>query len=292
LITGTGPDRVWNSGDVCALQLSRLLGDSNHPMSVDYEKATNSVRKLRKLLNDFPARPSPEEVHKLRTRSRKLEAIVHALSPAHDPDAKRLLKQIKPLRKAAGKVRDMDVLTANLFSLSAQPAGEALVRFTEHLAELRRKHADQLHRVVKRNRKQARRCLKGYTTFLEQAEAEATVISPAAAQILAAQLEHWPKLHAENLHEFRIHAKELHYMLQLNPLTDEERIQALGETKDAAGAWHDWLELGNMAEEILDPEADRAILDQIHAIIRNKLRAGLTAANRLRKLSIEIPKAA
>jgi CHAD domain-containing protein len=110
--------------------------------------------------------------------------------------------------------------------------------------------------------------------------------------MLAAQLDHWPKVQASNLHEFRIRAKELRYMLQLAPDVDQQRIDVLSEVKDAAGEWHDWLELHNLAKEVLDPEADRQILQQIAATKRDKLRAGLDAANRVRKLSLEVPRAA
>jgi hypothetical protein len=50
--------------------------------------------------------------------------------------------------------------------------------------------------------------------------------------------------------------------------------------------------LHNLAKEVLDPVADRQILQQIAAMKRDKLRAGLDAANRLRKLSLEVPRAA
>jgi CHAD domain-containing protein len=258
-------------------------------MNVDIEKATRPLRKLRKLLKDLPSHPSPEEVHDLRTRARRLEAIVHALSPDPDRDARRLVKLIKPVRKIAGQVRDMDVFISKLHALTDTPAGEALVRLTEHLAGVRSKHATRLHRQVARSGKQLCRSIKRYAQTIESS---GEIASPAAPQMLAAQLDNWPKLHKDNLHEFRKHAKQLRYILQLVPGVDQQRMTALTEAKDAAGEWHDWLELRGIAEEVLDPDTDRQVLQQIAAIAREKLRAALTAANRLRKLSLDIPQAA
>jgi CHAD domain-containing protein len=258
-------------------------------MKVDVQKAIKPLRKLHTLLKDFPPHPSPQDVHDLRTRARRLEAVVHTFSSDSDGNARRLLKLIKPVRKAAGKVRDMDVFISRLHQIRIEPEGDGLVRLTEHITHLREKYLVRLGRAIAPERKPMRRAIKQYVRRLEAGTGE---VSPAAAQILAAELDHWPKLHANNLHEFRIQAKELRYMLQLVPGMDQQRMDALTELKDSAGEWHDWVELHELAKEILDPAADSEILQQIAAISRDKLRAGLTAANRLRKQSIDLPRAA
>ena len=253
-------------------------------MNVDVETAIRPLRKLYKELKDFPAHPSPEQVHELRTQARRLEAVVHTFSSDSDGEGQRLVKLMKPVRKAAGKVRDVDVFIAKLHQIKlhqieGDSAGEGLMRLTEHIAGRREKHLGRLHRAIARRGKQIRRSMRQYGRWLESGEG---VTSPAAAQTLAAELDNWPKLQAGNLHEFRIRAKELRYMLQLLPDVDPQRIKALGEVKDLSGEWHDWLELRELAEEILDPAADQGTLKQIGAVTREKLRAGLAAANRLR----------
>jgi CHAD domain-containing protein len=191
-------------------------------MNVDMERALKSLRKLRTAMKDLSGDTSPEQIHRLRTQARRLEAIVHALSPA-EANARRLLKMVKPVRKASGKVRDMDALLAKLFDLSSEgaeeapEAPEAQVRLGEHLARLREQHLDRLCRVVERRRKPLRRHTKRYSRDLKKQEVAGSGFSPAACQVLLAELEHWPKLHEENLHEFRIRAKTLRYMLQLAP---------------------------------------------------------------------------
>jgi len=256
-------------------------------MNVDMERALKSLRKLRTAMKDLSGDTSPEQIHRLRTQARRLEAIVHALSPA-EANARRLLKMVKPVRKASGKVRDMDALLAKLFDLSsegaeeAQEAPEAQVRLGEHLARLREQHLDRLCRVVERRRKPVRRLTKRYSRDLKKQEVAGSGFSPAACQVLLAELEHWPKLHEENLHEFRIRAKTLRYMLQLAPNVEPAHMEALTATKDATGDWHDWLELGQMASEVLDGEADRDLLRRIEDVTHDKLRIALTTANGLR----------
>jgi CHAD domain-containing protein len=258
-------------------------------MNVDVQAAIKSLHKLHKELKDFPVQPTPDEVHEFRTHTRRLQAIVHTFSSESDHRAQRLLKLTKPVRRAAGKVRDMDVFIAKVHQIRDDSAGTGLGRLVEHIAVRRDKYLDRLHKVIAHHRKEILRALEEYARSLGSSN---EVVSPAAPEILASELDHWPKLNANNLHEFRIRAKELRYMLQLVPDVQQPRMDALGEVKDLAGEWHDWLELGSLAREILDAAEDRQILKQIDAITRDKLRAGLAAANRLRSPRPSLSKAA
>lgn len=259
-------------------------------MNVDLPAAIKPLRKLHKKLKDFPAHPTPEEVHQLRTQTRRLEAIVQTFSSDSDDKAQRLLKLTKPVRKALGKVRDMDVFIAKIHQVGDDASGgQGLVRLTEHIANQREKYVGRLNRLIAQRRKNLRRAIRQYSRSLKS---ENGVVSPAAPQILGTELDHWPKIDAENLHEFRIRAKELRYMLQLWPETQRQRIHALGEVKDLAGEWHDWAELHELATKTLDPDEDRQILKELASITQEKLRASLAAANRLRISKVEFQRAA
>jgi CHAD domain-containing protein len=48
-------------------------------MALDANLLQTPFRKLRKALKRFPKLPSPEEVHRLRTQTRRLEGTLHAL---------------------------------------------------------------------------------------------------------------------------------------------------------------------------------------------------------------------
>lgn len=250
-------------------------------METNLDKAAKPGKKLRKLLKGFPRDPSPEVVHALRTRTRKLEATVHALFPENHKPAKKLLKAMKPVRKAAGHVRDMDVLIANASTVGAEAGPERMVKLVEHLAGLRRKQVERLNEAIAKHKNKARKLLKKHIDQIGKEAGENSALD--RIQNMAAELEHWPKLHKENLHEFRKHAKELRYMLQLKADADRQAIDAFGRVKDTAGDWHDWLELLKQAEDVLNAETDAAVLKEIRDTMREKLRLALTAANAVRR---------
>lgn len=78
---------------------------------LDPKRVLKPTRKLRKLLKNMPKQPAPEQVHDLRTNTRRFEAILAAVSPEAMQKEKNLLKDLAAIRKKAGKVRDIDVLT-------------------------------------------------------------------------------------------------------------------------------------------------------------------------------------
>ena len=254
------------------------------------------LRQLRKSLKSFPEDPPPDDVHKLRTRSRRIEAVATALEPADGKITRRLLKSIKPVRKAAGGVRDMDVLTADALDLPHGQDEEALIRLVEHLGNLRQANAGALLDAVKRQSKPARRRLKKYEKLIEAIfsgkkkathSVSRTMVSEdgqdSATAALVGELSRWPRLSARNVHDFRLKIKELRYVLQLYPQSDSSLLDALGKVKDRIGEWHDWVQLEQIAAGVLDPKQDGALLGRIEKTVRQKLTAALTASNALRR---------
>jgi len=255
-------------------------------MQVEIAKAVKPARRLRKLFKQVPSDLTPEFVHEVRTQSRKLEATVHAIAGAHDRRARRLLKRVKPIRKAAGGVRDMDVMIEKVLSVAKgidSDRGEALLRLTEQMALVREKNAEELRRLLRGKGDGLRRKLKSYADRVREAGPEKLAEGMAAPQMLTAQLQHWPRLKAGNLHEFRIQAKELRYMLQLMPEMDKHTMNGFARVKDVAGEWHDWLQLNEYAGKVLDGKEDHAILRRLSEIEHEKLRAALAAANAVRQ---------
>lgn len=255
-------------------------------MRINSEKAIKPIRKVRKLLKDFPADPSAEEIHDLRTNCRKLEAIMRAVAP--DPkQARKVVKAIQPLRQAAGHVRDLDVLIGKAMQLANEVSTEPLTALVEGMGAMRARRASKLHNLIVKRAEAVRKALREFRPDLEEhLAAHADAASPAALQVMTAQLDHWPKLQAENLHEFRIEAKQLRYLLQLTPETDPDELQVLTRVKDTAGEWHDWLELEEMAREVLGEDADNRLLRALRQRTRQKLRVALAAANALRRKGV------
>jgi CHAD domain-containing protein len=254
-------------------------------VTIELDHVEKTLRRLRKLLADFPGNPRPEEVHALRIQSRRLEAIISALLPDLSGDPGRLLKIISPVRAAAGAVRDMDVLIGELLALSKPLAGDALVRLVEHLSKMRAKRARKLQSVIVKRRKEARKRINRCSMLIKEKVRKDTagaLNGTVAPGLLLNELSHWPNLEAGNLHQFRIRVKELRYMLQLDSGTDPEWIDGLGEVKNSIGEWHDWMELLKIANKVLDPKFDGALLKQIEKGGKTKLHFALAAANSMR----------
>jgi CHAD domain-containing protein len=114
-------------------------------MALDQDKLEKPFRKLRKALRGLPDELSPEDVHALRTRIRRIEAIMQALRLDGSPEGKRLLKSVASIRKRAGRVRDMDVLTSFASTLHSDSDSECHVRLIEHLGVQRFRAAQKLH---------------------------------------------------------------------------------------------------------------------------------------------------
>lgn len=255
-------------------------------MEIDRKNAEKPLRKLRKTLKGLPDDPSVEEVHSLRTQTRRLEAIVEAFMLDRKKKTRDLLKAMTPVRKAAGDVRDMDVFVGKVLNLSRDQANDSLVRLIEHLSEMRVESARELRRTLGARRKDARRGLKSYAKLIGRqfADGQESIVGPAQAPAkLATELAHWPALDAENVHDFRIRVKQLRYMLQLEKAVDRPIVEALGKVKDEVGDWHDWQELARIAGETLDPEHDRSALKQIEEIGRAKLEKALATTNAVRE---------
>src|SRR5215472_10581972 len=91
-------------------------------MALDPTRLLKPVKKVRKLIRNFKRQPAPEEVHQFRTSTRRIEAALEALSLDAGGAGQSVMKHLTRCRKRAGKVRDMDVLTA--YASSVHVKGE------------------------------------------------------------------------------------------------------------------------------------------------------------------------
>lgn len=271
-------------------------------MAEELERARKAVRELSKTLKSLPKDPPPGEVHKLRTITRRVEAIVFVLTQVEGKESRRLLKSIEPIRKAAGGVREMDVMIGNARKLARRVEGDSLTRLVEQLQIARQQNAAELRSVLGRRRAVARRELKDYSSLIRTAAAHAKRtastnelatdghdgIHSAAANVVR-ELGEWPPLNAENIHAFRLKVKELRYILQLSADANSRLEEALTSVQRRVGDWHDWHQLHEIASEILTPERDRALLERIDETTKGKFDQALKMANRLRGKYLSMP---
>jgi CHAD domain-containing protein len=271
-------------------------------MAEELERARKAVRELSRTLKSLPKDPPAEEVHKLRTTARRVEAIVSALSQAGGKESQRVLKSIEPIRKAAGDVREMDVMIGNARKLSRYAAGDSLTRLVEQLHIARKQNAVELRRVLSRRRATARKHLKEYSSLIRASaarvkastnglSADASGGIHSAATHVVRTLGEWPPLDAENIHAFRLKVKELRYILQLSADANFAMGEALGDVQRRVGDWHDWHQLHEIASEILNQERDGALLTRIYETSRRRFKQALAAANKLRARYLSMPMA-
>ncbi len=250
-------------------------------MQLVLSQVRKPIRELRKSLRSLPSNPPQKAVHNLRTRSRRVEAIGAALSPHQGKDAHQLLRAIKPLRKAAGDVRDMDVLEAKVRSLIRRTHDPSLKLLQAHLKSVRKQSAQVLVESFSAEKESIRRCLKRFSSSLDVCFA-ATPSETRVPHELFRELSRWPALNTGNLHAFRIKLKELRYMLQLMKSSNTTLMSALENTKVRIGDWHDWAELHRIAAEVLAPRKDQDAIEAIEAIEDRKLNLAMRSAQSLR----------
>jgi len=271
-------------------------------MAGELERARKAVRELSKTLKNLPADTPPSEVHKLRTTSRRVEAIVATLAQVESKESRRVLKAIEPIRKAAGGVREMDVLLANARRLARTSAGDSLTRLVEHLQIARQQNADVLRRALGRRRDAARENLKQYSRFIRAALDPRKSAVPTnglpdhwhdgihtATMNVVRELGEWPLLSAENIHAFRLKVKELRYILQLSGDALSDLEETLGNVQRRIGYWHDWHQLEEIAGQLLSTERDSPLLTRIGTTSSRKFHQALKAANALRGKYLNMP---
>jgi CHAD domain-containing protein len=206
---------------------------------LDVKRVQNPVRKLRKILKKMTAEPGPEEVHAFRTASRRMQATLRAFSLDSKGNGRHILKRLSRLRKLAGKVRDMDVLTDYASSLPRQSEEkECSVRLLEHLGAQRQKYARKLHNAARRYssklRKRMKRSASDFEKILPANDGKASIgngvsaKAAASALQLLSELKRPARLNRSTLHPYRLKVKELRNVLQMADHSDhQEFIQSL-----------------------------------------------------------------
>jgi CHAD domain-containing protein len=106
-------------------------------MALDRHKLSKPFRALGKSLEALSRKPSPEEVHALRTRSRRVETVMHALALDQKQKGSRLVRTVESIRKKSGKLRDMDVLTSYLAALQCERDDRCRIELLEYLRDQR-----------------------------------------------------------------------------------------------------------------------------------------------------------
>jgi CHAD domain-containing protein len=225
----------------------------------------------------------PEAVHRMRTGSRRLQALLEAMlreagsaGNALERPTRTWLRELKQVRRAAGAVRDLDVQRKLLEGwIGKQRSEQETTPGTEASPPAEIKQAEMLDASLKGERKHLARGMQKQLKKRQQTLAEGqgtfftaiTRVSPGAPRALlaadAVALEEFvratdamPSLDGENLHDFRKSTKKARYLAEAGAEGDSSSVaKALKRIQDAIGEWHDWLCLGEELQEALGQDA-------------------------------------
>ena len=260
-------------------------------MSFDIDRIKKSARRVAKFVRKNVKKPSSKAIHDLRTGAHRVETTFTTLGLRSKKTVKRLLRDMGNVRKRAGKVRDMDVLTANALTIKPEGEQDCLVQLLEFLGAKRntsarklrstiQKAGGRLRRDLKRNSKRVEKLLR--TTESNPTETDAISATLANAIKLSSDLNRPSRLNRDNLHPYRLKVKELRDILQLSDRAEDlEFVKKLGEVKDAIGEWHDWEELLAISKQTLD-HSNCNLIKQLMTTSHAKYDHALSLTNQLR----------
>ena len=251
----------------------------------------------------------PDAVHRVRTGSRRLQAMLEATlresaGPALQPAVKAWLRPLKQIRRAAGEVRDLDVHRKLLESWASKesplPEAASANRLHEQAQVLdtwlkgERKHL--AHGMQKQIRKREQGLAEQQAAFLAALGSVPLGSSRAPRSADAVALEDFvrtadamPLLDAENLHAFRKATKKARYVAESSAEKGpySSVAKALKRVQDAIGEWHDWLCLLEEAGTALGKDAPDLISSLEHEVERHFAAAIKTTQTMRARLSGE-----
>ena len=232
---------------------------------------------------------APENVHRFRTNSRRVEAVLAQLAP-ETRNKKKLLKSLAKLRKKAGKLRDVDVQIAFLKELKVPDRQNHRAQLLETLEEERLRRSRKLAKAfgaetVRELRKRLRRA---------RAEASLDGVDPLRCAFTCLPNPGAAPFSERTLHQCRIAAKQARYLAELAADSGDAKafVTELKRAQDAVGEWHDVLKLKERAEQRFGSAHDSALVSVLQNISRarfrratNALLGGLNALSELQQRS-------
>jgi CHAD domain-containing protein len=248
-------------------------------MPIDAKRSRLAFQRLGRELTRLARKPVPESVHKFRTNSRRVEALLSEVVPELNRNDKKLLKVLARLRKKAGRVRDRDVQIAAVRNLKIPEGNGHKSELMETLIQERAKREEKLAKAF--NREMAEEICKR----LRRAASEMDI--PRNAEPLALTLNQLARLgrdHAplteKTLHQYRIIGKRARYIAEFADKDDvraQHVVEQLKQMQDVIGDWHDWLKLTEKAEELFGGVRDSALVAMLRNVTQAKFRLSVDA---------------
>jgi CHAD domain-containing protein len=252
-------------------------------MPIDPKRSRLTFQKLGRELTRLVKKPAPESVHKFRTNSRRVEALLSEVVVESHRNDQKLLRLLARLRKKAGRVRDLDVQIASLRSLKIPGGNGHKAQFIHALIEERAQREKKLARAFDlETANEIRRRLKRSATRLA-VSSDTEPLTLTLAKLAQLGRDHVP-LTEKTLHQYRIIGKRARYIAELSDNQPEARrvVDNLKHMQDVIGDWHDWLKLTQKAEKLLGDVRDSALVALLRNVTQAKFRQSLDAVAGIR----------
>jgi CHAD domain-containing protein len=266
-------------------------------MPIDLKRSRLAFQRLGRELTRLTKEPAPDSVHKFRTNSRRVEALLSEVAPELNRNDKKLLKLLSRLRKKAGRVRDLDVEIASLRSLKIPEGNGHKSQFVDALVQERAKREQRLAKAFDREtaaelRKRLRRSVSEIDIPKNTEPLTLTL-----SKLAKLGRDHVP-LTEKTLHQYRIIGKRARYIAELADDDAEAKrvVDQLKHMQDVIGDWHDWLKLTQKAEALFGGVRDSALVAMLRNVTQAKFRESVDAVAETRaalsgKKSEPVPKA-
>jgi CHAD domain-containing protein len=252
-------------------------------MSIDPKRSRLSFQKLSRELTKLTHKPAPESVHKFRTYSRRVEAVLSEVALKRHRNDEKLLKLLARLRKKAGRVRDLDVQITCLRNLKVPQANRHKSQLMNALLDERTYREKKLAKAFDRKTAQELR------NRLKRSAHEINI--PRNAEPLAVTLGKLAQLGRGNgqlsektLHQYRIIGKRVRYVAELDSDDPQAQrvIEQLKHLQDVIGDWHDWLKLTEKAERLLGDVRQSSLVAMLRNVTQAKFRQSVQVVTELR----------
>ena len=247
-------------------------------MPIDLKRSRLAFQKLGREVTKLTRKPAPESVHKFRTNSRRVEAVLSEVVPELNRNDKKLLKLLSRLRKKAGRVRDLDVEIASLRSLKIPGGNGHKSQFVDALVQERTKREQKLAKAFdSQTAAKVRKRLKRAIGDIDLPK-NTDPLTLTLSKLAKLSSDHMP-LTEKTLHQYRVIGKRARYIAELADEDSEAKriVDQLKHMQDVIGDWHDWLKLTQRAEKLFGGVRDSALVAMLRNVTQAKFRQSVDA---------------
>ena len=253
-------------------------------MPIDAKRSRLVFRKLAQELTKLERKAAPENVHKFRTNSRRVEALLMELVREPGRNDEKVIKLLARLRKKAGRVRDLDVQISCLRNLKIPQANGHKAQLLEALLEERARREKKLAKAFDHETAvEIRKRLKRAASHIK-IPPSTEPISVTLNRLAELGRDHQP-ISEKILHRYRIIGKRARYIAEL-AVSDPGTTRLVADLKkmqDVIGDWHDWLKLTQKAEKLLGSSQDSALVAMLRNVTQAKFHQSLDAVSQMRE---------